>query len=90
MLLGERWFIDIVKGGKITFTKGNIKYVLMLINKHIDIITTYFLLLREIGLIDDRIKDYIRKNNIKGNTINYLRGNNVKEFIGLQMQTILN
>jgi len=41
MLLGERWFIDIVKGGKIILIKGNIKYVLVLINKYIDIITTY-------------------------------------------------
>jgi len=82
MLPGERWFINIAKSGKITLIKSNIKYILMLINKHIDIITIYFLPLREASPIDDRIKDYIRKNNIKRNTIGYLRRDNVKEFIG--------
>jgi len=74
--------MNIVKGKKIIFTKNNIKYILMLINKHIDIITTYLFPLREAGLIDNRIKDYIKKNNIKGNIINYLHRNNIKKFIG--------
>jgi len=62
----------------------------MLINKHINIIIIYLLPLRKAGLIDNRIKDYIKKNNIKGNIINYLRKNNAKEFIDSQIQTTLN
>jgi len=52
----------------------------MLTDKYINIITTYLLPLRDTGPIDDRIKDHIKKNNIKGNTIGYLRKNNAKNF----------
>jgi len=37
----------------------------MFINKYINIIITYFLPLREAGLIDNRIKDYIKKKILK-------------------------
>jgi len=73
--------MNIAKDGKITFTKNNAKYILIFINKYINIIITYLLPLRKISFIDNRIKDYIKKNNIKGNTINYLYKDNVKEFI---------
>ena len=89
MLPGERWFMDIAGGGKITPTKGGAKYVLVLTDEYTDMMTTYLLPLREAGPIDDRIRDHIRKNNTKGHTIGYLRGDSAKEFIGSQVQTTL-
>ena len=53
---GERIFMDIAGGGKITPTKGRSKYLLAFINERTDLLQYYLMLSREGSAINQRLR----------------------------------
>ena len=77
---GERWYIDIAGGGKITPTIGGAKYLLTFTDEKTDRIEYFLLQEHSANTIQRCLFQFITKPSLKDIKISFIRSDNAREF----------
>ena len=83
VIQGERIFMDIAGGGKITPTKGGSKYLLAFTDEKTDLLQHYLMPSKEGSAVNQRLRQLIQTCKNRGKPIRYLRSDNAKKFASI-------